>query len=116
GCFSSVMFLHSSLNVPKQHFNQIEIGTLTRPLQHLDTFFLRPFYHRLAAVFGLIALNCVTSPTLEYLVYRGVHGPLSDCKEPRTCGCRTSPNHHPSFTVPNSWYEVFVLICRLVFS
>ena len=33
--------MHSSLKVPPQHFSQLEVWTLTGPLQHLDSFLLR---------------------------------------------------------------------------
>lgn len=50
------------------------------------------------------------------LAYRGVSGGLYDWKTPSSCCCKASHNHNPSITVLDSWYEVFVLICCLVFS
>ncbi|MEE6527760.1 hypothetical protein FKM82_029362 [Ascaphus truei] len=35
---------------------------------------------------------------------------------PGPVAAKTSPNHHPSTTVLDSWYEVFVLICCVWFS
>lgn len=49
-------------------------------------------------------------------VYREVHGWLSACQVPRSCGCTIRPNHHPSTTVLDSWYELIVLILCLVVS
>lgn len=34
----------------------------------------------------------------------------------RSCGCKTSLNHHLSSSVLDSWYEAFVSICCLWFS
>ncbi|MEE6509716.1 hypothetical protein FKM82_027428 [Ascaphus truei] len=54
--------------------------------------------------------------TLEYFWYTDAfRGRLNDCKIPRSYGCKTSPNHHPSITMLDSWYEVFVLICCVWF-
>ena len=47
---------HSSLKVPPQHFIQVEVWTLTGPLQHLDSFLFHTFCCRSAAVFGIIVL------------------------------------------------------------
>jgi len=69
-------------------------------LEHLVppcSFLFQLFCCRLATVFGVIVLHILIRTTL-YL-------------EPRSCGCKTIPNHQPSTTVPDSWYEVFVLIC-----
>jgi len=40
--------------------------------------------------------------TLEYLNHEVLCLYTKDCK---------MPNHHPSMTMLDSWYEVFVLIC-----
>lgn len=39
-----------------------------------------------------------------------VHGQLTDCMVPMSCGYKPSPNPRPSITVLDSWYEAFVLI------
>uniref|UniRef100_A0A3Q0SNZ7 Limb and CNS expressed 1 n=1 Tax=Amphilophus citrinellus TaxID=61819 RepID=A0A3Q0SNZ7_AMPCI len=36
------LFMHSSLKVPPEYFNQVEVWTLTGPLQHLDFFRFQP--------------------------------------------------------------------------
>ena len=48
--------MHSSLKVPPQHFSQVEVWTLTGPLQHLDSLLFHTFCCRSAAVFGIIVL------------------------------------------------------------
>ena len=115
-------FMHSSLRVPPQRFNQVEVWTSTGPLQHLDSFLFQAFCCRLAAVFGFF-LSCWWPSFSQLLsnrwrhiwllntfIYRGVQSWLNDCNVSRSCGCKTSPNHHPSTTVLDSWYGVFVLI------
>lgn len=37
-------FMHGSLQIQPQHLNQIEVWTLTGPLQHLHYFLFQPFY------------------------------------------------------------------------
>ena len=49
-------FMHSSLKVPPQHLSQVEVWTLTGPLQHLYSFLFQTFCCRFAAVFGIIVL------------------------------------------------------------
>lgn len=50
------LFVRSSLNVPRQHFSQLRVGTLTGPLQNPGSFLFQPFCFRLAAVLGIILL------------------------------------------------------------
>lgn len=51
-----------------------------------------------------------TFDTRILLIYRDVHGWVIEC---RSCGCKITQNHHPSYTVLDSWYEVSVLICSV---
>lgn len=79
----------SSLEIPPQHFSQAEW------LQHLS-FLFQSF--------------CWSSYlTPDICMYRGVHGRLNDCKAPRSCVYKTSPNR-PSTTVLESWSEVFLCL------
>lgn len=115
-----------SFKVLPQHFSQGEIWTLTGPLQHLDSFVFQPFCCRFVAVASIIVLLHDTIWMKLYLsdswphiwlnntfVYRGVHGRPSDCKVPKSCGCKTNPHHHPPplcLTVGMTclcWYVVF---------
>ena len=53
---SLAFVMHSSLMIPSQHSNQVEVWTLTGPLQHLESFLFQTFCCRFAAVFGIIVL------------------------------------------------------------
>lgn len=48
--------MHSSLNVPPQHFKQTEVWTSTGPLQHIESFLFQPCCCIFAAVIGIIDL------------------------------------------------------------
>lgn len=57
------------------------------------------------------ALSCQINAHI--LVHREVRSQLGDGKVPRLCGCKTSPNDHPSTTVPEELMLVcFVLIAK----
>ena len=43
------------------------------------------------------------------------HGIFDDCKVSWSWSCKTSPNHHPSTPVLQSWCDVFVLTCYVWF-
>ncbi len=71
-------------------------------------FSFQPFCCRFACVLGIINLaawpnlgqalavrRMSSYLTLEYLVYRGVHGQFNDCEVPRSCGYKTSPKSSP---------------------
>ena len=103
--------MHSFLKVPPQHFSQVEVWTLTGALQHLDSFLCHTFCCRSAGFSPALAVGQMASHlNLEYF---GIQ--RSSWWTQRSCGCRTSPNHQPSTTVLDSWYEVFVLICCVWF-
>ncbi|MEQ2158150.1 hypothetical protein GOODEAATRI_009229 [Goodea atripinnis] len=46
--------------------------------------------------------------TYNSFVDRGDHGPLKDCKEPRSSGCQTGPDHNPP---PPCWIASMRCLC-----
>lgn len=52
---------------------------------------------------------CPTNPNPLYFGVQRNECRLNDCKVPRSC--ITSPNHHTTHAVLDSWHEVFLLIC-----
>lgn len=55
-----------------------------------------------------LAVKACPKLTLEHFGIQRLHCPLKDCKVPRSCACKTRPKHHPSMSLLDSWYEVFV--------
>lgn len=47
---------HHPARIPPQHFNLVEVWTLTRPLKHLDYFLLQAFCCRFVGMLGIIGL------------------------------------------------------------
>ncbi|MEQ2314374.1 hypothetical protein AMECASPLE_011418 [Ameca splendens] len=90
--------------VPTPAFIQVEVWTLTGPLQNFDSYLFELVCCRSAAVFGIIVLLMT--------IFRVVHGPLTDCFVSGSCCCRTSPDNQLSTSyLLDSWYEVLVQLC-----
>lgn len=96
--FAGISLVHSYVKVPRQHFNLLEVWTLTGPLLHLNSFLLRSFCYKFASVLGITA----SSLTLEY--------------SEESCNCKTSPNQHPSTTVLDSCCKFFPLMRFVLWS
>ena len=107
-CFSSVKFADiCSCQGPTTAF-QTDCGLDLCKTLILVIF--QTFCRRFAAEFGIIvplhdpvSAKLYLSDRCICMVYRGVHDQLS-----RSCGCKMNPNHQPSTTTIDSWYEVFV--------
>lgn len=66
---------------------------------------------------GLSSFGCQTDGfTFDLQTQLNDCGQLINCKVTRSCDHKTSPNHHPSPTVLDSCYEVFVLMCCILLS
>lgn len=105
-CWDS--FMHS--------LSSLAVWTLTGSLQHLDFFFLfQPFGCRFVLGFFVLLHDPIRANfsswkdgltfdsrilwCLEDFIFK------SDCKLPRSCGCKISWNHHPSIT--EAWQLVW---------
>lgn len=99
-----------------QPFKPLAVWTLTGSLQHLDFFFLfQPFGCRFVLGFFVLLHDPIRANfsswkdgltfdsrilwCLEDFIFK------SDCKLPRSCGCKISWNHHPSIT--EAWQLVW---------
>lgn len=56
----SYPFMHSPLEFLQQHLSQVEVCSLTGPLQHLYSFLFQPFCCWFAEVVGIIGPNLLT--------------------------------------------------------
>lgn len=99
--------IHSSLKVPPQHLNGLEVWTLTS--KTLILFFLSHSVMDAWSTFGqaLAVRRMVSHFPVEYV------GGLNDCEAFRSCASKTTPNHHPSTIMLDGWHGVLVGICRI---
>lgn len=115
-------FMHRSLKVPPQHFNQFDAWTLKRSFPNIVPFLFQPFC-RFASVLGVIVLlhdpilaNWWPHIWLWSTWYRGVHSGKNYCAMPRCYVYKNklkTPHHHHR---ADSWYNMFVMICYVWFS
>lgn len=85
------------------------IKTITR--WHISVFILSLLYRKWC-ILRVKSTFFLPHIWLKNTLVHSDRGQLSDCRLPRSCGCKTSPNHQPSITM----LQLFFPICYVWFS